>query len=294
MQLCYIDESGTSDLPGSTNHYVLVGLSVPDEYWKQHTMQVDRVKSKYGIEHSEIHTAWMLRSYNEQEAIAGFASMSFDERRIEVQKKRNQELLRLQKVDRKRLKQTRKDFRKSEAYTHLTHDERRQAVTEIAGLIGGWGVVRLFAECIDKAHFNPLMARTIVHEQAFEQVVSRFEQYLQRGKPEYGLIIHDNNHTVAERHTQLMKNYQRSGTFWTGIEYVIEDPMFVDSHLNSTVQLADVCAYALRRYLENSEEELFDLVFQRADRLGDRTVGVRHFTSSGCSCKICISHAGPS
>ena len=294
MQLCYIDESGTPDLPGSTDHYVLVGLSVPDEYWKQHNKQVDRVKSQYGIGHSEIHTAWMLRRYNEQEAVAGFESMSFEERRIEVYKRRNQELLRLQKVDRSRLKQTRKDFRKSEAYVHLTHDERRQAVTEIAKLIGGWGVVRLFAECIDKGHYNPLLARTKVHEQAFEQVVSRFEQYLQRGTPEFGLIIHDNNHTVAERHTELMKNYQRNGTFWTGIEYVIEDPMFVDSQLNSTVQLADVCAYALRRYLENSEKELFDLVFERADRLGDRSVGVRHFTSQACLCKICNSHAAPS
>ena len=69
--------------------------------------------------------------------------------------------------------------------------------------------------------------------------------------------------------------------------------MFVDSQLTSMVQLADLCAYAIRRYLENSEEELFDLVFQRADRAGGVSLGVRHFTSAGCPCKICASHLSP-
>jgi hypothetical protein len=56
------------------------------------------------------------------------------------------------------------------------------------------------------------------------------------------------------------------------------------------VQLADVCAYALRRYLENKEERLFDHIFKRADRKEGVVVGVRHFTITSCSCKICTSH----
>lgn len=67
--------------------------------------------------------------------------------------------------------------------------------------------------------------------------------------------------------------------------------MFVDSQLTNMVQLADLCAYALRRYLENGETELFDLVFQRADRVGETVVGVRHFTEDECLCKICASHS---
>jgi len=53
------------------------------------------------------------------------------------------------------------------------------------------------------------------------------------------------------------------------------------------VQIADLCAYALRRYLENGEEELFDLVFHRADKKDGTVVGVRHFTNASCGCKIC-------
>ncbi len=105
-----------------------------------------------------------------------------------------------------------------------------------------------------------------------------------------GLLIHDNNETVAKKHTEVMKQFYKNGTLWTRIQRIIETPLFVDSQLTSMVQIADVCAYALRRYLENGEEELFDLVFQRADRKDGKVVGVRHFTKAGCSCKICSVH----
>jgi len=56
------------------------------------------------------------------------------------------------------------------------------------------------------------------------------------------------------------------------------------------VQIADLCAYSLRRYLENGEEDLFDHIFKRADRKGNKVVGIRHFASRTCSCKICAAH----
>ena len=56
------------------------------------------------------------------------------------------------------------------------------------------------------------------------------------------------------------------------------------------IQMADVCGYAIRRYLENEETELFDEVFKRADRRGEKAVGVRHFTKPTCACKICQAH----
>ena len=293
MQLCYIDESGTPELTGNTSHFVLAGISVPDQYWSQHNKQLEKIKSNYGLGDAEIHVAWMMRTYIEQDSIPGFESMTYQKRRSEVSKRRRAELFRLQKENQKGYKQTRKNFGKTEAYAHLTKCERRQAVTDIAKLISEWGVVRLFAECIDKVHFDPNMANTSVHEQAFEQVVSRFEHYLRNSQSDYGLLIHDNNDTVAKKHTELMRTFLRKGTLWTQIEHIIETPMFVDSQLNSMVQLADLCAYSIRRYIENDEEELFDLVFQRAHRLGATTVGVRHFTNPGCTCKICANHVPP-
>ena len=290
MQLCYIDESGTPVILGNTSHYVLAGLSIPDGYWKSHHQQLEDVKRRYGLAHAEIHVAWMMRPYVEQQSIPDFDSMSPAQRRRDVLKARNEEILRLQKEKPRRVKQTRKNYRNTEAYAHLTLAERQDTVMELARLISEWGVVRLFAECIDKLHFDPSLTNTTADEQAFEQIVSRFEHYLQNTDGGYGLLIHDNNQTVARRHTELMKRFLQRGTLWTEIRHVIETPMFVDSQLTNMVQLADLCAYALRRYLENSETALFNLVFERADRVGETVVGVRHFTSPGCQCAICISH----
>ncbi len=61
MHLCYIDESGTPDMPGNTSHYVLAGISVPDEYWKQHHGQLESIKRRYSLEEAEIHVVWMMR-----------------------------------------------------------------------------------------------------------------------------------------------------------------------------------------------------------------------------------------
>ena len=291
MHLCYIDESGTPDISGNTSHYVLAGVSIPDQYWKSHDRQVDGIKAKYGLGEAEIHVAWMMRPYVEQQLIPGFSAMSYAERRSNVRSARTAELLRLQRVNLKQHKQTRKNYKNTESYIHLTQQERHRVIKELAECISRWGVVRLFAECIDKVYFDPTRAGRTVDAQAFEQIVSRFEQYLQNIHSDYGLLIHDNNPTVAKRHTEMMKSFLRSGTLWTQVQHIIETPMFVDSQLTSMVQLADLCAYALRRYLENDESELFDLVFRRADQLNGRTVGIRHFTRPNCVCKICTSHA---
>jgi hypothetical protein len=102
--------------------------------------------------------------------------------------------------------------------------------------------------------------------------------------------VHDNNETVAKKHTRLMRRFHREGTLWTRIERLIETPLFVDSSLTRLVQIADLCGYALRRYLENGETDLFTRIFPRADRRGSVVVGVRHFTVSSCQCEICKGH----
>ena len=293
MHLCYIDESGTFDVPGTSQHYVLAGISVPDWLWKQLHTQIEVFKRSHELEEAEIHVAWMMRPYAEQRSILGFDSMTIEQRRSAVRMKRREELYRLQRTNGKAFKQTKKTYKQTEAYMHLTLQERRRIVVGLAQLVSEWREARLFAECIDKVHFDPRLTGRTVHEQAFEQLVSRFERYLRNIQLGHGMLIHDNNQTVAERLTELMKTFLRTGTLWTEIDRVIETPMFVDSQLTNMVQIADLCAYALRRYLENGEEELFNLIFQRADRAGGTAVGVRHFTRPGCDCKICLSHNAP-
>lgn len=103
-------------------------------------------------------------------------------------------------------------------------------------------------------------------------------------------MIHDNNETVAKKHTELMIDFHSKGTLWTDIKNIIETPLFVNSELTCLVQIADLCSYAIRRYLENGEEDLFQQVFKRADRKSGKVVGMRHFTDDSCNCEICKNH----
>lgn len=295
MYLCYMDESGTSDIPGTSSHFVLVGFSIPVNFWKKCDLDIESIKSRYGLSGKELHVAWMIKDYREQMGIPDFASLDYAHRRTAVIFERQSRLLALQRSgNRKSLDQTKKNFAKTVDYIHLTREERRRLVKELATVVSGWGVSRLFAECIDKRHFDEARVGKSIDEQAFEQIVSRFEEYLQSigstGLMDtYGMLIHDNNNTIARKHTDLMRRFHQSGTLWVNVKNTVETPLFVDSKLTGMIQIADLCGYALRRYVENGEEELFDLIFKRADRKRDKVVGVRHFTNQPCSCKICAS-----
>jgi Protein of unknown function (DUF3800) len=306
MFLCYVDESGTSDLPGTTSHFVLAGFSIPIWRWKRCDIAIEKIKRPYALQNAEIHVAWLLRKYIEQKQIPNFETLPYERRRSEVERIRRQELYRLQKSNQKSYRQTKKNYKQTESYVHLTLEERKEFVLKVAECVGSWGYARLFADCIDKIHFDPSRNRNAVDEEALEQVVSRFQQYLTKapsrlyyqspGREVYrpidnlGLLIHDNNETVARKHTELMRSFHEKGTFWTQISNIIETPLFVDSRLTSMVQIADLCAYGLRRYLENNETDIFDRVFLRADRRNSITVGIRHFTKPTCNCAICTAH----
>lgn len=295
MHICYIDESGTAELPGTTSHFILAGLSIPVSHWKDCDRQIAAVKATYQISDAEIHVGWMLRDYPEQRKIANFEHLSFDQRRAQMAQHRRAALFKAQKVGGKGYKQLKKTHRHTDSYLHLTRAERTKVIQILADMLRDWQFARLFAECIDKVHFDPLRHRHTIDEQAFEQVVSRFERYLQlisagQPQPNLGLLIHDNNPTVAKKHTDLMKRFHAAGTQWIELTNLIETPLFVDSALTSMVQMADLCAYALRRYFENNEADLLNRIFARADRYGDTVVGVRHFTASSCRCRICTAH----
>jgi len=295
LYLCYIDESGTPGLPGNTSHFILAGVSLPIWHWRTADVAISEIKTRFSLSNAELHTAWLLRKYLEQYRIENFEKLDHAERRRQVRQLRHRHLLQLQKIGGKPYRQAKKNYEKTSAYVHLTLAERTEFVRKVAETVSDWGFARIFAECIDKLHFDPDRGPRSVDEQAFEQVISRFETYLQKtdgnhAQRNYGLVVHDNNETVARKHTRLMRQFHAHGTSWTPLERTIETPLFVDSSLTSMVQVADLCAYALRRYVENEETELFRLIYARADRSNDAVVGVRHFTKPTCTCEICKGH----
>ena len=290
---CYIDESGTPELPGTSSHFVLVGLAVPIRAWREADRQIREILIRYDLAEAEIHTAWMLRRFVEQDKITGFERMGRAARRSAVERYRASELLRLRKLPSpKAHNQAKKTYRHTAEYTHLTMAERVAILDEVARCVTGWDFAVIFAEAINKLHFDEIRTGRTISEQAFEQLVSRFEQFLKRDCVEstYGVLVHDNNQTVAKKHTDLMHHFHAQGTLWSKIERLSETPLFVDSKLTRLVQIADLCSYALRRYLENGEENLLSPVIDRAHRFRNKAVGIRHFTEPACGCKICEAH----
>lgn len=258
-------------------------------------MAINKIKSKYALTDMEIHTGWIVRSYIEQSKIAGFGQMSYDERRSEVIRQRKAEIFRIKKLNNsKSLKQLKKNYKQTEAYIHLTYSERISFIREVADAIGNWRNARIFAECINKVYFDPGKAKLSADEQAFEQLVSRFEHFLSNvshnEENTYGLMIHDNNDTVSRKHTELMKRFHKRGTLWTSIQHIIETPLYVNSELTGMVQIADLCSVALRRFFENGETDLFNRIRPRFDTHRGKLVGVRHFSEPACSCEVCQSH----
>ena len=300
MYFCYLDESGTPELGANTTHFILLGCAIPADLWADKDRKINRIKDKFALQNIEIHTGYLARQFPEQKQVADFENLDFPARRQAVQKVREQELIKTAGLrSEKKLKEMKKRFRMTADYVHLSHAQRLELLSQVADEIGSWSDCRLFAEAIEKNHFGNSPG---MYNQAFEQVVTRFHTFLairenereKRGHSEflrnYGVIIQDNNDTVKKHLTGLMRDFHRQGTVWSKIPQIVETPLFVDSSLTSMVQIADLCAYATRRYLENQEEGLFGKIISRFDRKGGRLVGIRHFTGKGCSCRVCYSH----
>jgi hypothetical protein len=98
MFLCYIDESGTPEIPGNTSHFILAGLAIPIDKWKSYDLDISAIKKRYYLQEVEIHTGWMLRQYPEQNKINNFEQLNKAQRIHEVEKLRNAKLLHLQRI----------------------------------------------------------------------------------------------------------------------------------------------------------------------------------------------------
>jgi len=284
MYLCYLDESGVVEHGGNSDCFVLLGFAIPADTWKEKDSQINLIKDKYGLKDIEIHTAWMMRDYPEQKTIPTFESLSWHERRKAVLGVRS---LNLARATRKYNNELRKNYKKTDSYVHLNRSERYNCVKEIAECFSKWSDLRLFCDVHSKKHLEEIDHYQI----AFEQVVTRFNTYLNIAAGRLGILVQDNNQTVARRITKVMRMYHSIGTLWSKIENIVETPLFVDSQLTSMVQLSDMCAYVTRRYFEKNENTLFDIIRQNFDRSHGNIVGLRHYTGKfQCKCDICIAH----
>jgi Protein of unknown function (DUF3800) len=294
MHLLYLDESGVPEShPTQSSHYVLLGMSVFVGTWFALNRQVEGLKKRYALgnlDDFELHASVLRRPYPEQAGMAGFEDLGRQARHDAVmdlrRRRENEDWPNLK--GRARQEEARY-FRQTNAFVHLTRREREELFSRGLGIVQGYRRgVTLFAEAIDKASLSPSIDPV---EEAFTQVISRFERFLRyrstRAAPVWGIVLVDQNKPREQRLTRLVRRFQQAGTKWGDIDRVVESPFFLDSALNSGVQVADLCAYALRRYLEKEERESFEQIFPKFYRIGRKLHGLRHFTRAGCRCLIC-------
>jgi hypothetical protein len=292
VALCYCDESGVPEIGANTSHYVLVGIAVPIEVWDSQDQRLNAIKVPFGLAGAEIHTAWIARRYLEQEHIGDFEALSRPDRRRQVVRDHKKAVgLALASGQVAKAAKLKREFLRYERYVHLTRDERSDFLRAVADLLGSWTDVTLFGESIDKSAATRQAFRTPPDEAAFEQVVTRYEAWLSR-ENRLGLVVYDRNETVSNRLLALVESFRSRGTLWRSIHHLVEQPFFVDSHVTPMIQLADLASYAVRRYCEKGEADLFDRIYPRFNRFRGRVVGLRHYTGRAiaCTCIICREH----
>ena len=291
MHICYLDESGNpSRVAGNTAYFILLGLSIPASTWRAKDAQVSSLLNAHNL-YGEVHTAWLVRKYPEQERINDFAKLNASDRRAAVKNERKKDLAKAAMKGSKAVSRLAINYRKTNAYIHMTHGERMSLVRAVADLIGSWGDAVLFADAQLKSVYSPTTDDNKIVEHAFEQVASRYHHFLERCGIDAGIVVQDQNETSALRLTQLARSFHTGGGRWASFNRLVETPLFVDSQLTAMVQLADLCAYATRRFFENNEEELLDRIYGRFDNFQSKAVGIRHYTGKHkCACRVCSDH----
>lgn len=307
MYLLYLDASGSADLTDvNTHHYVLVGLCVHEGTWFALDNRLNGLKSAYCQhgEEFELHAIQFACSIDEQEAIPGFAGMSWTDRRSRVTAIREGRIAAESSPAAK--KKRREKYQRTEPFIHLSRQERSRLLEDALDLVGAHDGIRLFGEAISKSHPAVVEGRIEPVHQAFEQVVSRFDAFLirrdqwklQKGPRrtiDNGLLVLDNDYSTEAAIFNQFRDFRMKGHPWGKMQHVIDVPFFASSERVCGLQLVDICAYAVRRYLDKNaivgshEERNFERIFHRFDRdNGGRLHGLRHYVPSGtCTCLIC-------
>ena len=241
---------------------------------------------------------------DEQALIPRFDEMNHTDRRANVLRLRGERLH--VTADPRKRERLKKEFRRTQPFVHLTRTERSRLYEETLDLVGGHAGLVLFGEAIEKQH--PAVAAGTIDcvRQAFEQVITRFDAYLNRRtawrrlsttrrvRGDKGLIVMDRDLEKEREIERQFDDYRKQGHPWGQLQYVVDTPFFVSSSRLPGIQIVDACAYALRRYLDKGavadshEEKQFRRIFGLFDRDAGQLHGLRHYTLGGsCACLIC-------
>jgi len=118
-----------------------------------------------------------------------------------------------------------------------------------------------------------------VAEDLFTQITSRFDKFLKRKyakkhEPARGIAIFDK--TRMEQQFQIWSQfYQKIGNRWgETLNNFAEVPLFLDSRMSRSIQIADIIAYSIFRKYEHNDETYFSIIENCFDKEGDNEYGL--------------------
>ena len=181
--------------------------------------------------------------------------------------------------------------RRSEPWKGLNQEGARGMIKSVLSVLANaYGSARAFACVVHKASYpnqDPM-------EIAFEDLCSRFDQYLQRlrnsGDVQRGLVILDKS--AHETTLQKMSvEFRTLGTTWGVIRHLADTPLFVDSRASRVIQLADHVAYAVFRRYEAGDTQYLDRIASKFDTDDGIVHGLAHKETGNpnCMCIACFS-----
>ena len=181
--------------------------------------------------------------------------------------------------------------RRSQPWKDLTQDGARGTIKAVLSVLANaYESARAFACVVHKASYpnrDPM-------EIAFEDLCSRFDQYLQRlrnsDSAPRGLVILDKSaHETTLQ--QMSVEFRTLGTRWGVIRNLADTPLFVDSRASRVIQLADHVAYSVFRRYQARDTQYLDLIDSKFDSEDGIVHGLAHKEpgNPGCMCIACLS-----
>ena len=152
---------------------------------------------------------------------------------------------------------------------------RHQVMSDALDLICQTRDIRLIASCVSSDRTGAEEA--LIYD--FEQVITRFDHFLARqyqhfGEKARGLAIFDKKDRHEQRLQNLVRNFIQQGHRWGKLRNYAEVPLFIDSQASRLIQLADLIAFALNRYLAQGDDRFYRIIEHNFDTFRGRQHGL--------------------
>ncbi len=132
---------------------------------------------------------------------------------------------------------------------------------------------RIFVCAINRKKVSPLDPMEV----AFEQLISRFDQYLMRphkqGNQQRGILVLDKS-TYEDTLQSLAIGFRKIGHQWGLLRNMAEVPLFIDSRASRLIQLADLIAHSSFRHYERNDSRFFNRFHSLIDAEGGALHGL--------------------